>query len=99
MTELGRHLTDAAITALIEARGERTLEWKSVPQGAATSVWAGFVADADEIGGRYCEDCDVAPVIDDSNQSPGVMGYALDPDTAAALWTVSEELVGETFDP
>jgi hypothetical protein len=38
-------------------------------------------------------------VIDDSNQSPGVMRYALDPDAATALWTRSEELVGETFDP
>jgi hypothetical protein len=38
-------------------------------------------------------------VIDDPNDSPGVMRYALDPETASALWTRSEELVGETFDP
>jgi NAD(P)-dependent dehydrogenase (short-subunit alcohol dehydrogenase family) len=98
-TELGRHLTDESMTALVEARGDRKLEWKSVPQGAATSVWAGFVAGADEVGGRYCEDCAVAPVIHGSNESPGVMDYALDPDTAAALWARSEDLVGETFDP
>ena len=51
-------------------------------------------------GGRrrgYCEDCAAAPVVDDSGSSPGVMAYALDPDTAAELWTVSERLVGETF--
>jgi hypothetical protein len=41
----------------------------------------------------------VASVIHDSNESPGVMDYALDPDTAAALWARSEDLVGETFDP
>jgi len=99
VTDLGRHLTDETMTEMIEARGERKLEWKTVPQGAATSVWAGFVAGADEVGGRYCEDCAVAPVIEDSNDSPGVMAYALDPDTAAALWTRSEEMVGETFDP
>jgi len=99
VTELGRHLTDETLAALTVARGEREMVWKSVPQGAATSIWAGFVADADEIGGRYCEDCAVAPVIDDPNRSPGVMGYALDADTAAALWNRSEELVGETFDP
>jgi NAD(P)-dependent dehydrogenase (short-subunit alcohol dehydrogenase family) len=98
-TELGRHLTEDTLGALVEARGDRKLEWKTVPQGAATSVWAGFVADADEVGGRYCEDCAVAPVIDDPNDSPGVMRYALDPETASALWTRSEELVGETFDP
>ena len=99
LTELGRHLTDETLGALLKARGERKVEWKSVPQGAATSVWAGFVAAGDEVGGRYCEDCAVAPVIDDSNQSPGVMRYALDPEAAAALWARSEELVGETFDP
>jgi NAD(P)-dependent dehydrogenase (short-subunit alcohol dehydrogenase family) len=99
VTDLARHLTDETMAEMIEARGERKLEWKTVPQGAATSVWAGFVADADEIGGRYCEDCAVAPVILDSNDSPGVMAYALDPDTASALWTRSEQLVGETFDP
>jgi NAD(P)-dependent dehydrogenase (short-subunit alcohol dehydrogenase family) len=98
-TELGRHLTEETLHALAEARGDRVMQWKTVPEGAATSVWAGFVADADEVGGRYCEDCAVAPVIDDPNQSPGVMGYALDPDTATALWTRSGELVGETFDP
>lgn len=98
VTELGRHLTDESIATLLEARGARELEWKSVPQGAATSVWAGFVAEADEVGGRYCEDCAVAPVIDDADESPGVMRYALDADTAAGLWSLSERLVGETFD-
>ncbi len=101
LTDLGRHLTDETLQALVDARAERTREvsFKSVAQGAATTVWAGFVADADEVGGRYCEDCAVAPVIDDPNDSPGVMGYALDPETATALWTRSEELVSETFDP
>jgi NAD(P)-dependent dehydrogenase (short-subunit alcohol dehydrogenase family) len=98
-TELARHLTEDSLNALIEARGERKVEWKTIPQGAATSVWAGCVADGDEVGGRYCEDCAVAPVIDDTDASPGVMRYALDPDTATALWARSEEMVGETFDP
>jgi NAD(P)-dependent dehydrogenase (short-subunit alcohol dehydrogenase family) len=101
LTDLGRHLTDETMNALIEARAGRRREvsFKSVPQGAATSVWAGFVAAADEVGGRYCEDCAVAPVIDDPNDSPGVMRYALNPETATPLWARSEELVGERFDP
>ena len=66
-------------------RRRGSVEWKTVPQGAATSVWAGFVADADEVGGRYCEDCAVSPVVDDPNESPGVMGYALDPDRRRAV--------------
>jgi NAD(P)-dependent dehydrogenase (short-subunit alcohol dehydrogenase family) len=99
VTELGRHLTDETLAALIAARGKRTAEFKSVPAGAATTVWAGLVAAADQVGGRYCEDCAVAPVIDDPAASPGVMRYALDPDTATDLWSRSEEMVGETFDP
>jgi len=98
LTDLGRHLTDETMVALVEARGGQDVTFKSVPQGAATSVWAGFVAEPDEIGGRYCEDCAVAPVIDDPNASPGVMRYALDPDTAASLWLRSEQMVGESFD-
>lgn len=97
VTELGRHLTESTMATLLEATSARKVEWKSVPQGAATSVWAGFVADADEVGGRYCEDCAVSPVIDDIADAPGVMRYATSPETAAALWTRSEELVGETF--
>jgi NAD(P)-dependent dehydrogenase (short-subunit alcohol dehydrogenase family) len=96
-TDLGRHLTEETLGALIEARGDRELVFKSIPQGAATTVWAGFVADADQVGGRYCEDCQVSPVVAEPT-TPGVMSYALDPGTAAALWTRSEQLVGETFD-
>jgi NAD(P)-dependent dehydrogenase (short-subunit alcohol dehydrogenase family) len=99
ITDLGRHLTEETINALIAARGDTDVKWKTVPQGAATTVWAGFVAPPDAVGGRYCEDCAVAPVVEDPNESPGVMGYALDPDTASALWALSEEMVGETFDP
>ena len=68
-----------------------------MPQGAATSVWTAFVADPDAIGGRYCEDCSVSPVLDGKPKVPGVMAYALDADAAQRLWARSEELVGETF--
>jgi hypothetical protein len=33
--------------------------FKTIPQGAATSVWAAVVAPADEVGGQYCENCHV----------------------------------------
>ena len=97
VTELGRHLTPDTL-ALVSAGRSGEMEYKSIPQGAATSVWAGFVAGADEVGGRYCEDCALAPVVDDPGQRRGVRSYALDPDKSAALWTTSEELVGERFD-
>ncbi len=91
------------VQSIIEALGTgkdaaiAAYDWKIVPQGAATSVWAGFVALADEVGGRYCEDCHVAEVIDDPSAKTGVRSYALDPERAKALWAKGEEMVGEHF--
>jgi hypothetical protein len=71
--------------------------FQTVEAGAATSVWAGVVADADTVGGRYCENCGVAEVTADPASTTGVFGYALDRDRAQALWALSERLVGEHF--
>ena len=73
------------------------LPWRTIPQGAATSVWAGVVAPADVVGGRYCEDCHVAETDDGDGVRAGVRSYALDPERAKALWAKSEEMVGERF--
>jgi hypothetical protein len=71
---------------------------KTVPRGAATSVWTGLVAQAEEIGGQYCENCHVGKIVADiTAMSEGVRGNALDPKNAEALWKKSEELVGESF--
>jgi NAD(P)-dependent dehydrogenase (short-subunit alcohol dehydrogenase family) len=100
-TELGRHMTPELIEQL-RARwrattGGQEVRFKSVPQGAATTVWSGCVAAADAIGGRYCEDCHVAEVNDNPATRAGVRSYALDPARAEALWAKSEEMVGERF--
>ena len=103
MTELGRHQTEAQLQALldsIKSEGDETFELKTIPQGAATSVWAAVVADADEIGGLYCENCHVTTLLTDapiSAASEGVRPYALDAERAKALWAKSEEMVGERF--
>ena len=107
-TELGRHIDKSYIEKMIDqinmqraAEGKGPFQWKTIPQGAATSVWAGVVAAAEEIGGRYCENCHVGQIVaDDTNISAiseGVRGYALDAKNAEALWKKSEELVGESF--
>jgi hypothetical protein len=74
-------------------------QWKTIPEGAATSVWAGVVASADEIGGRYCENCHVGKTVPDdvtiTAVNEGVRGYAFDANNAEALWKKSEELVGD----
>jgi NAD(P)-dependent dehydrogenase (short-subunit alcohol dehydrogenase family) len=104
MTELGRHMTQElrdqmmkAVTEGNKAAGAGSFEWKTIPQGAATTVWSGFVAAADEVGGKYCEDCHVAELQANPQARGGVRAYAIDPDHAKALWAKSEELVGETF--
>ena len=107
-TELGRHTDPSRIQALVEqmnreleAEGRPPFQWKTIPQGAATSVWAAVVATSDEIGGRYCEDCHVGNIVPDdatiTAASEGVRTYALDQSTAEKLWGKSEEMVGESF--
>jgi NAD(P)-dependent dehydrogenase (short-subunit alcohol dehydrogenase family) len=104
MTELGRHMTqelrDMMLKSIEEANkaaGAPPFRWKTIPQGAATTVWSGFVAAADAVGGRYCEDCHVAELQDNPNARSGVRAYALDPEHAKALWAKSEAMVGEKF--
>ena len=103
-TELGRHMTDAELQGFTDqinetnkSMGRPLFVWKTIPQGAATSVWAGIVAPAEEVGGLYCEDCNVAERSEDPTAFGGVRAYALDPDNAKALWAKSEEMVGERF--
>ena len=79
------------------AKGGAAFRFKSVPQGSATSVWAGFVAPADAVGGHYCEDCHVCEVNDDATSRVGVRSYALNLAHANDLWRKSEEMVGERF--
>ncbi len=71
--------------------------FKSIPQGAATSLRAGLVAPADEVGGLYCEDCHVAEPVENLAIRGGIKPYALNPEAAKALWAKSEEMVGERF--
>src|SRR5579864_2865148 len=107
-TELGRHAEPGRIEKAVEeinrqpaAQGKGPFQWKSIPQGAATSVWVAVVAPASEIGGRYCENCHVGKTVPDdvtiTAWSEGVRGYALDEKNAEALWKKSEEMVGESF--
>jgi NAD(P)-dependent dehydrogenase (short-subunit alcohol dehydrogenase family) len=105
-TELGRHADPSRLQSTIEqmnkqlaAEGKPPFQWKTLPQGAATSVWTAVVASPEEIGGRYCENCHVGHIVADnvtiSAVSEGVRGYAVDARNAEALWKKSEEMVGE----
>jgi len=106
-TELGRYEDPGRIEKMIDqinqqraAQGKGPFQWKTIPQGAATSVWTAAVASAGEIGGQYCEDCHVSHIVPDDLSvgiSEGVRGYAMNAKTADALWKKSEEMVGESF--
>jgi NAD(P)-dependent dehydrogenase (short-subunit alcohol dehydrogenase family) len=107
-TELGRHIDDGQLKIIVSqinqqlaAAGKPPFQYKTVPQGAATSVWTAVVGAPDQIGGQYCENCHVGQrVPDDAVLTPiseGVRGYALDPVNAESLWKKSEEMVGEKF--
>jgi len=91
LTELGRYMSPEDIEALREAgrRGPagRLPSRKTIPQGAATSVWAAVAPELERHGGTYLADCAIS---DDYAE------WAVDPGAARRLWRLSEELVGET---
>ncbi len=68
------------------------LLWKTVEQGAATSVLLAASSLVDGVTGKYFEDCNEA-----GPRQPGVLrgvaDYALDPTNAARLWRLSEQLL------
>jgi NAD(P)-dependent dehydrogenase (short-subunit alcohol dehydrogenase family) len=96
VTELGRHLDRSDIENLQSRASEQQQQFKSIPAGAATSVWAATSPDLDGRGGLYLEDCQVGQP--EQGGSDGYTDYALDTQAAEALWRLSEELVGESFD-
>jgi NAD(P)-dependent dehydrogenase (short-subunit alcohol dehydrogenase family) len=102
ITNLPRHFSQEELHGLFEtvgkARAEAGLppaELKEISQAAATTVWAAFVADKDEIGGKYLEDVGIAQVNNTPNPfADGVRLYALDAHKAQQLWVKSEQMIG-----
>jgi NAD(P)-dependent dehydrogenase (short-subunit alcohol dehydrogenase family) len=108
-TGLEKYLTHEELIAggVIDQDGKPILDparqLKTVEQGAATSVWCATSPRLDGLGGVYCENCDVAPIMSeplgattmtDGSRLTGVRPYAIDPVSAERLWTISEQLVG-----
>jgi len=71
---------------------------KTIPQGAATTVWCATSPMLNTIGGVYCEDGDIAELVTGSSISNGVKMYSLDEINAKRLWKLSEKLTGILFD-
>jgi NAD(P)-dependent dehydrogenase (short-subunit alcohol dehydrogenase family) len=99
LTPLQRHLPREEMVAAgwIDADGNLNpdIGFKTPPQGAATQTWAATSPQLDGLGGVYLEDCDIAEICpDDQPFTGGVRSYAVDPEQAARLWTLSAELTG-----
>jgi NAD(P)-dependent dehydrogenase (short-subunit alcohol dehydrogenase family) len=109
ITELGRHLTDDLINEMVEfsrrrsaatsdEEGPRDIHFKTVEAGAATQVWAATTSDLADHNGAYLANCGLGVLGADPGVN-GFMPYLLDDEHAAALWELSEQMVGQRFDP
>lgn len=70
---------------------------KTVPQGAATTVWCATSPMLNHLGGVYCEDVNIAGLASDSFAAGGVKFYSLDEANAKQLWKLSEDMTGLSF--
>ncbi len=110
VTELGRHLDDQLRNDMLSFARERAvrfgdvgddgeprrMQFKSVPAGAATQVWAATSPSLATRNGAYLADCGlgvqgVNPTVN------GYMDYLVDDDHARRLWILSERLTGVSF--
>ena len=66
---------------------------KSVPQGAATQVYAATAPELAGKGGAYLTDCNIAQIDETTEDMRFVRSYALDTDAAERLWVISEEML------
>lgn len=102
-TELGREASLELFQQMgfLDAEGnllpEVAASLKTIPQGAATTVWCATSHLLNNVGGVYCEDADIAELASDISMSAGVKRYSLDEDSAKRLWKLSESMTGIAF--
>jgi len=78
---------------------------KTIPQGAATTIWCATSPLLNDIGGVYCENADIAELdlgnienrFDDPSTLRGVQPYSLDEANAKRLWDLTEKMTGVKF--
>jgi NAD(P)-dependent dehydrogenase (short-subunit alcohol dehydrogenase family) len=97
MTELGRHLSAEDVQELQSRAPSGRLEWKTVPAGAATSVYAATAPELEGRGGLYLEDAQVSGPRTEEGAETGYEAWAMDAQAARRLWEVSEQTLGVTF--
>lgn len=73
-------------------------DYKSIQQGAATSVWCATSPELEDMGGVYCEDCNISEAVPANSSAPyGVRPWAIDPSLAERLWDLSVKMTGVAF--
>ncbi|MCX5399521.1 SDR family NAD(P)-dependent oxidoreductase [Streptomyces sp. NBC_00102] len=96
-TGLQRNFTPEQKASLDAAEAAGVFTYKSVEQGAATSLVAAVAPEFAHSGGHYLDEAQEAYTVPndaDLAQHPhGVKEWALDPATAERLWTVSAALL------
>jgi NAD(P)-dependent dehydrogenase (short-subunit alcohol dehydrogenase family) len=104
LTDLNRYMTEEEVNDALNIYQESSvakipdltkdpLPFKSIEQGAATTVWCAVSPQLNGKGGVYCEDCDIALIVPaDSKPNTGVRPWAVDKAAAEALWILSEKL-------
>lgn len=110
VTDLARYMSEDDLRArgAIDDQGRPVIDpargMKDVRQGASTSVWTATNPRLDGMGGVYCEDNDVSPLLSEGDNTigrismdAGVRAWAIDPVAARALWELSERQTGVTF--
>jgi len=98
--QMGTHNENGKIKPEVEAK------LKTIPQGAATTIWCATSPLLENIGGVYCENCDIAEIddgqiehrFDEPSTIRGVQPYSIDPENAEKLWKLSEEMIGIKFE-
>ena len=101
ITPLQRHLQKDEMIALGWMKEDGTPSdlaknfFKTPSQGASTTLWCATSHQLNDIGGVFCEDCDIAKRKKDVDESMqryfGVADWAIDVDEASKLWELTDK--------
>lgn len=97
-TDLGRSLSREEGEAVVANARRVPGGFKTVAEGAATTIWCATSPQLEGKGGVYCEDCDIALAVPADHPQPrGVRPWATSAADAERLWTLSEGWTGVRF--
>jgi NAD(P)-dependent dehydrogenase (short-subunit alcohol dehydrogenase family) len=107
ITPLQRHLANEEMVALGWKKEDGSLSnlaanfFKSPTQGASTTLWCATNPELNNIGGVFCENCDIAELKENLDESQhrffGVADWAIDSDEATRLWEVTDKMISDYF--